>query len=277
MNRRAVQVFVGFALLVGLTALLLVRVRANYVLGKAGVKVVEVPLYNEDTNQIANVSVYLPDRLADYRAAMTPPVSKIELQMLPPDTVYGRKIYTGPDRFESMINVVLMGTDRTSIHKPQYCLTGQGQNILSSEVITIPMARPMPYELKVMKLTTTSQVALGNGNFQTMSGLFLYWFVADGHLTPHHGERMWLMGKDLLTRGLLQRWAYIAYFSICPPGQEGVLLERMKRFIAASVPEFQTTTGSETAAQTPQKPGEGAEKGVAGAGLGLIMPGSSQD
>jgi hypothetical protein len=140
-----------------------------------------------------------------------------------------------------MTSVVLMGTDRTSIHKPQYCLTGQGETIVKSEVITIPVAKPRPYELKVMKLSTVSQQPIGGGRFTPVSGIFLYWFVADGQLTPYHGERMWLMGRDLLTKGLLQRWAYVAYFSRCLPGEEDALLARMKRFVSDSVPEFQTT------------------------------------
>jgi hypothetical protein len=136
-----------------------------------------------------------------------------------------------------------MGTDRTSIHKTKYCLIGQGHNIRDAETISVPIASPEPYELKVMKLNTTAERPLANGQTVTVNGIFLYWFVADGQLTPFHGERMWLMGRDLVTKGLLQRWAYVAYFAQCFPGQEGVLLEKMKRFVAASVPEFQITAG----------------------------------
>jgi hypothetical protein len=240
-NRNALQVFIGFVVLVGLTAALLLRVRSHYSLGKPGVKVVNVPIYNDDKNLVANESVFLPEAIGEYTSTNLP-VTKIELDMLPPDTVYGRRLYHAPDS-SIMTSVVLMGTDRTSIHKPQYCLTGQGESITGSEVITLPIAKPHPYELKIMKLSTTSQQSVGGGKFATVSGIYLYWFVADGQLTPHHGERMWLMGRDLMTKGLLQRWAYVSYFSRCLPGQENILLERMKRFVAASVPEFQTTTG----------------------------------
>lgn len=243
MNRAALQVFIGFVLLVGLTAGLLVRVRANYVLGKPGVKIVSVPIYNEETNLVSSTSVFLPERVDDYGSKPSP-VTKIETSMLPPDTLFGRRVYSARDGFQIMTSVVLMGTDRTSIHKPQYCLTGQGESIVGTEVISVPIASPRPYELKVMKLNTTSQHAIGGGKFVTLSGVYMYWFVADGQLTPHHGERMWLMGRDLITKGLLQRWAYVAYFSRCEPGREAALVERMKRFVAASVPEFQTTTGS---------------------------------
>jgi hypothetical protein len=52
---------------------------------------------------------------------------------------------------------------------------------------------------------------------------------------------MWWMAKNLLQTGELQRWAYVSCFSVCLPGQEDATFERMKKFLAASVPEFQTT------------------------------------
>ena len=244
MNRNVLQVVIGFVLLVALAAGVLMRVRANYVLGQPGVKLVNEPIYNDETNVVSDISAYLPKVVGEFSSTRIEPVSTIEQAMLPPDTVYGRRVYTTPDNFPALVSIVVMGTDRTSIHKPQYCLTGQGEEIIGSEVITIPITAPQRYDLKVMKLTTKSQRNVGKGQIVAESGVFLYWFVADGHLTPHHGERMWLMGRDLLTKGLLQRWAYVAYYSRCLPGKEEEMLERMKQFIAASVPEFQTTVGT---------------------------------
>jgi hypothetical protein len=42
-----------------------------------------------------------------------------------------------------------------------------------------------------------------------------------------------------LLKGILQRWAYISYFAPCLPGQEEATFDRMKKLIAASVPEYQ--------------------------------------
>lgn len=246
MNRRALQVFVVFAVLVGVTAALLVRVRSNYVLGQPGVKIGNVPMYMlEDglSNIVSETSVLLPETVLGFEG-LPLSVTRQELQMLPPDTVYGRRLYRSKAGEQLMINVVLMGTDRTSIHKPEYCLIGQGETIVGRELITVPMEKPHRYDLQLMKLTTSSEKRMGDGRVIPLRGLFLYWFVADGQLTARHGERMWLMGRDLLARGLLQRWAYVAYWGKCIAGQEDVLLERMKEFIAASAPEFQITAGA---------------------------------
>jgi len=59
---------------------------------------------------------------------------------------------------------------------------------------------------------------------------------------------MWWMARDLIRTGVLQRWAYVSYLAICEPGQEDATFERMKTFIAASVPEFQLTPSAREAA-----------------------------
>ena len=47
------------------------------------------------------------------------------------------------------------------------------------------------------------------------------------------------MARDLARTGVLQRWAYVSYMAFCSPGEEDATFERMKKMIAASVPEFQ--------------------------------------
>jgi len=39
--------------------------------------------------------------------------------------------------------------------------------------------------------------------------------------------------------GVVQRWAYVSYFTVCPPGGEEAAFARMKGLITASVPAFQ--------------------------------------
>ena len=62
--------------------------------------------------------------------------------------------------------------------------------------------------------------------------------------TTSHEQRIWWLTRDLLTTGVLQRWAYISYFAVCLPGQEDATFEKMKKLIAASVPEFQLPPGT---------------------------------
>jgi hypothetical protein len=245
MNKRAVLIFAIFAVMVSVAAMFLGRMRSGYTLGNPGVKVGDVPIYTDTGELVSKVSVTLPERGMTC-ASSELKVARLELGMLPPDTVYGRRLYRDTiGEFQMAMSVVLMGTDRTSIHKPQYCLQGQGWNIERSEVESIPISKPSPYDLKVMKLTLTRDFRGSDGKFQKIGGLFLYWFVADGQLTPHHTQRMWWMARDLVTTGRLQRWAYVACLAQCIPGQEDALLQQMKGLIAATVPQFQLTTGEQ--------------------------------
>ena len=242
MGRKLLLLSVVLGLIAG-TAGLLGYLRAHQKLGRPGVKVVSEPLYDPEKKFAGTNSVYLPERVLDY-SSQPAPVTQVELNWLPHDTTYGRRHYRAPDDFEILVSVVLMGRDRTSIHKPQYCLTGQGWRIDQSEKITVPMQRPAPYDLPVMKLTATHMSEMPNGEKVRTRGIYVYWFVADNELTADHFQRMWWMARDLILTGTLQRWAYVSGFSVCHPGQEQATYERMKRFMAAAVPEFQLTRGA---------------------------------
>ena len=82
-------------------------------------------------------------------------------------------------------------------------------------------------------------VQLTDGQNVKISGVYVFWFVADGEETPNHVQMMKRMALHLLRTGVMQRWAYVSYFSLCEPGQEDATFVRMEKVIAASVPEFQ--------------------------------------
>jgi hypothetical protein len=170
------------------------------------------------------------------------PIDKLVLDFLPPDTSYGSRGYIAPDKFQVLANVVLMGADRTSLHKPQFCLEGQGWRLDSvpSSQPTITVMSPYQYELPVIKLTASRELTEG-GQKRLYRAVYVYWYVADGEMSASSTgfDRMWLMARDLVKTGVLQRWAYISYFAVCNPGEESAAFERIKKLIAASVPEFQ--------------------------------------
>ncbi len=219
--------------LMGGTAALLVRMRATQRLGQPAVKTSPIP----DSERL---QVQLPERVLDCTSEAIE-VDKTTLGWLPQDTSFGQRVYKAPDGFQTSVNVVLMGRDRTSIHKTEFCLQGQGWVIdrnASSQTI-VRMDRPFPYDLPVTKFVTTKQVTI-EGQSVTARGIYVLWFVAgNDEYTARPWQRMWWMARDLLCTGVLQRWASIGYFAPCAPGQEDATFERMKKFIAASAPEFQ--------------------------------------
>jgi len=234
MNRQKwISLSVALAMMAG-TVALLAHLRAHQKLGRPGVKTRPLP-------GSIRLQIELPERVLDYTSRPVP-VQQFVLDFLPPDTSLGQRRYTAPDDFWVQINVVLMGTDRTSLHKPQFCLGGSGLRIDEAHSLEekVRLARPQPYDLPVMKLVTTRDTKAGDPQ-DAARFIYVYWFVADGEYTAKHWQRMWWMVRDMLHTGVLQRWAYIACYSLCAPGQEEATFERMKKFIAAAVPEFQLT------------------------------------
>jgi EpsI family protein len=225
-------------LLVGVSSAFLLRMQSSHNLGLPGLKMVDLPVYDTAGNIVNTNTIDLPEFVLNYTSHPLP-VTQTELDWLPQDTTYGRRAYKAPDDFGIMLSVVLMGKDRSSIHKPEICLTGQGWKITDSDHLSVFIDRPHPYELPVSRLMASKQV-----DGTTWRSIYVFWFVADGQITAGYGDRMWRMARELLRTGTLQRWAYVACLAYCAPGQEEITFERMKEFIAASVPEFQIAAGT---------------------------------
>ena len=51
------------------------------------------------------------------------------------------------------------------------------------------------------------------------------------------------MLKVLLEKGILERWAYVSYFTVCPLGGEDAAFETLSSAIQSSVPDFQQAGG----------------------------------
>jgi hypothetical protein len=240
MNREKIVLALVVLTLIGTTAGVLAHAKSNQKLGAPGVRT--GPLADSK-----NLEVLLPAVLPGYKSEIVPQ-AQIVVDMLPKDTSFGQRIYRGDDGFQMLANVVLMGSSRASIHKPQICLTAQGWKIddALSHVEQLHLDRPLPYDLPVMRLVATKQEEV-NGQMVTEQGVYVYWFVDADRITPQHVQRMLWTAGDILFTGVLDRWAYISYFSVCNSGQEAAAFERMKKLIAASVPEFQLVPGPKPA------------------------------
>jgi hypothetical protein len=239
MKKQNLIILVVAVVLMAGTAAILSRLQSGQKLGKPGVTTTAIP-------DSKNLKVVLPPKVLNCKAEFLEP-DQSTITTLPADTSYGQARYTAADGFIALINVVLMGRDRTSLHKPQFCLAGMGWNIdnAASSEDKIRIASPEPYDLPVVKLIATKQFQQ-NGQTVSARGIYVYWFVADDAISASVTgfERMWWMGAHLFKTGELQRWAYVSCFSVCAQGREDAAYARMREFIAASVPEFQKKPGS---------------------------------
>jgi hypothetical protein len=229
--------FVALILITG-TAAALAEFKSHQKLGQPGIKAEAIP------GQIA-MKIELPENVPGFISTNIPE-SDVELGYFPKDTSYTRRAYQMGNTPPIYATIVMMGADRTSIHKPDYCLPGQGWTITEKSVVNVSLAG-VNYNLPVAKWLISNSFQSPDGARQTIHGIYVFWFVADNEQTPNFYQRLWWLTRDLVSTGVLQRWAYVSYFVPCEPGQEDATFERVKKLISESTPQFQLPLKSEMA------------------------------
>jgi hypothetical protein len=213
------------------------QLKGRQKLGQPGIKATPIP-----GSVVVNID--LPERVLDFSSTNVPE-PQVVLDYLPKDTSYAQRHYQAPDGFDVSATVILMGMDRTSIHRPDFCLPGQGWRIDEQSKVNIPLAG-MSHELPVMKWVLSNQFQTPDGQKTEVHGLFVFWFIADHQQTTEMVQLQSSIIKNLLFNGVLQRWAYVSYFAVCLPGEETAAFERVKKLIAASAPEYLVLPGGKT-------------------------------
>jgi hypothetical protein len=130
-----------------------------------------------------------------------------ERGLLPKDTVLVKSRYIHPSGRRIQSSIVLSGKDRSSIHRPQVCLVGQGNEIVKSTTVEVPLDGREP--LDVMILDMICRFRVGDQTVE-QSRYYAYWFVGKDRETASHIQRMIWMGTDRIFRNVAHRWAYIS-------------------------------------------------------------------
>jgi hypothetical protein len=242
MTRKGTQVLTVGLVVIALTALLLGRLQALQKLGTPGVRIVPGIVLGDGGKIVGTNTVDLPRHVLNYDSEAVPQPDTV-IDWLPRDTTLGQRVYTASNSPWFQLTAVVMGTDRTSIHKPEYCLEGQGFTIDRAERDTVLIEKPHRYELPVMRFTCSRAGTAKDGSRELQRALYVFWFVSEDQLTADHNERMKWMARDLILHQTLKRWAYVSCFGVCKPGQEDLLYAKMQDFIGAAVPQFQVATG----------------------------------
>lgn len=220
----------ALALMAGTTGAL-GYLKSHQRLGAPGLKAEPIP-------GSISMKLELPAQVLDFDSTNVPE-SEVVLGYLPKDTSYAQRHYFATNGSWAMANVILMGADRTSIHRPDYCLPGQGWQIREKSVVKLPISGAQPYELPVGQWVIGNTYTAPDGTRQPVSGIYAFWFVTDGEVTADFPTMLKSMFFHLIRHGVLERWAYISYFTVCRPGQEDAAIANMQKLISASVPQFQ--------------------------------------
>jgi hypothetical protein len=230
-NQKWPALLIALVLMAG-TVGALIWLRGRQKLGQPGIIAAPIP-------GSVMMKIDLPERVLDFTSTNVPE-PEIVADYLPKDTSFVERCYTSPDGSPPIYaTIILMGHDRTSIHRPEYCFIGQGLAPEEKTAVTIPIEGAEPYRLPAAKWKVGGVFQEPDGRKVKVAGVYVFWFVADNAQTADYSQFQYLLVRKLLLAGKLQRWAYVSYFTVCAPGQEEAAFERMKKLIAASVPEYQ--------------------------------------
>ena len=186
----------------------------------AGLTFLACRLFHDvDTKTEPGVIMKLPDSIGDYLGFDTDTES--ERLILPGDTEFAKKRYSGFDLPEIATEIVLSGAQRQSIHRPQVCLVGQGWGIQKEEAMPIALA-----DGKVQKVRKLTLVRTQDGS--QIVGYFIYWFVGTDKTTDDHLERIFLTSWDRIVHRVNHRWAYVIVSSTLPPQPKATEQVRLK-------------------------------------------------
>ncbi|MFA5688392.1 MAG: exosortase-associated EpsI family protein [Kiritimatiellales bacterium] len=135
-------------------------------------------------------------------------MSLAEYDALPHDTQFVKSIYTNEISDQVFVSIVLSGSERNSIHRPQRCLPGQGNTITATKYIKVPLEGRKPLDVCVLEIQR--RYSDKEGNPQTYYGYYAYWFIGQGRETASHYERMFWLAWDRVVRSVAHKWAYVA-------------------------------------------------------------------
>lgn len=156
-----------------------------------------------------------------------------EKRLLPKDTGLVRSSYASPRDVPVNATIVLSGDDRSSIHRPQVCMTAAGYEIQNEYTISVPLPAPAaPLDIRVLEL---SRPVKGTDAVETVA--YAYWFVGKGRRTASHVQRMLWMASDRVFHGVSHRWAYVSLTLPWQPGSDAHL-QTIADFASAFHPEI---------------------------------------
>ena len=166
-------------------------------------------------------------------------VSAVEREILPADTGYSRKNYIAlhDPRQAVFLSIVLSGRDRSSIHRPELCLVGQGWTITQATLqrFSYPARPDATFPATLLRVQREVQTPRGK---QIVPQLVAYWFVGGDEIIPTHWKRVVRDAWNRVTHARGDRWAYVLMQTDASDG-EAAALARMQAVLEATLPAFQ--------------------------------------
>lgn len=184
--------------------------------------------------------VALPDSIGLDWAGQASEITPVEREVLPADTGFSRKNYISllDRRVQVFLSIVLSGRDRTSIHRPEICLVGQGWTIAGRGAHTFTRPDLPERAVPATVLRIEREITTTRGEKEKVPAVFAYWFVGADKVVATNGERVFHTSLDRLRHLQAHRWAYVVAQTLAPDGEEAALA-RIQAVLDGTLPAFQ--------------------------------------
>jgi hypothetical protein len=164
-----------------------------------------------DIQPQAGVVMQLPLLLGPYDSEPGK-ITQAELDILPKDTEFARRVYTDSKGHQITCSIVLSGAEQRSIHRPEGCLEGQGWTIIDQKYIPVPL--DSGHKMEGRQLLLERRVTDRNGQPFRLRAFYVYWFVGQNVTTASEVHRVLLNNWDRAVLNIAHRWAYVSVFSL---------------------------------------------------------------
>jgi len=171
-------------------------------------------------------------------------VTAAERAILPPDTGYSRKDYAAVSNSAQRVffSIVLSGRDRSSIHRPELCVVGQGWTIqaVTEHRFSTPGRVPGGFPATVLHVRREVQTPRG---VVVVPQLIVYSFVGGDTIERTYWRRLARDAWNRVFHARADRWAYVLMQTDAREG-EAAALARMQTVLDQTRPAFEKPPGS---------------------------------
>lgn len=184
--------------------------------------------------------VELPEFLGQDWMGRSAEVTEVERQVLPADTGYSRKIYVSladPSK-QVFLSIVLSGRDRSSIHRPEYCLVGQGWTIRGQFIHEFAFPGSGQFPATVLRV---EKDLVAPGGSRKVPQLFAYYFIDADSTVATNWDRMTTDSWNRVVHGRSDRWAYVVVQTGSSDGEDAAL-GRIQSILSGALPAYQKHT-----------------------------------
>ncbi|MEO6875275.1 MAG: exosortase/archaeosortase family protein [Opitutaceae bacterium] len=165
-------------------------------------------------------------------------VSAVEREVLPRDTGYSRKTYvplSDPAQWV-FLSIVLSGRDRSSIHRPELCVVGQGWTIRAATEHRFSGPGKKAKEFPATVLHVQRVVRTPHGAV-VVPQLMVYWFVGGDTVEATYWKRLVRDAWNRVFHARADRWAYVLMQTDARDGDDAAL-GRMQTVLDQTLPTF---------------------------------------